>query len=194
MSLRPNARGMRDPAGNEGMGHFVRLAHRCATVEASQRDSHGALCDARIIRTPPLRPIPYDSGKFNFAVHLNHLLLRPYDDCVADVRAKSPDQGSREQAIGTFDPATHETSRSGSEQGSRAEARLHRGVPVIRSVGLSKRYGDFSALKDLDLEVAQGEVISFLGPNGAGKATTIRLLPARPEWPSSKFRAGWRGW
>ena len=53
------------------------------------------------------------------------------------------------------------------------------GVPVIRSVGLSKRYGDFSALKDLDLEVAQGEVVSFLGPNGAGKATTIRLLPSQ---------------
>ncbi len=118
MSLRPNARGMRNPAGNEGMGHFVRLAHRCATGEASQRDSHRTLCDARIIGTLPLRPIPYDSGKCNFAIHLNHLLLRPYDGCVADVRAKSPDQGFREQAIGTFDPATHETSRSGSEQGS----------------------------------------------------------------------------
>jgi ABC-2 type transport system ATP-binding protein len=50
------------------------------------------------------------------------------------------------------------------------------GVPVIRSVGLSKRYGDFYALKDLDLEVAQGEMVGFLGPNGAGKTKTIRLL------------------
>jgi ABC-2 type transport system ATP-binding protein len=49
-------------------------------------------------------------------------------------------------------------------------------VPVIRSVGLSKLYRGFFALKDLGLEVAQGEVVGFLGPNGAGKTTTIRLL------------------
>jgi ABC-2 type transport system ATP-binding protein len=50
------------------------------------------------------------------------------------------------------------------------------GVPAIQSVGLSKRYGDFYALRGLDLEVARGEVVGFLGPNGAGKTTTIRLL------------------
>jgi ABC-2 type transport system ATP-binding protein len=48
-------------------------------------------------------------------------------------------------------------------------------VPV-RTEGLSKRYGTVDALKDLDLEVAQGEVLGYLGPNGAGKTTTIRLL------------------
>jgi ABC-2 type transport system ATP-binding protein len=48
-------------------------------------------------------------------------------------------------------------------------------VPV-RTEGLSKRYGDVDALKDLDLELAQGEVLGYLGPNGAGKTTTIRLL------------------
>lgn len=47
---------------------------------------------------------------------------------------------------------------------------------AIRAVGLSKRYGDVDALKDLDLEVAPGEVLGYLGPNGAGKTTTIRLL------------------
>jgi len=39
-------------------------------------------------------------------------------------------------------------------------------VPVIRSVGLSKCYGGFSALKDLDLEVAQGEWSAFSAPTG----------------------------
>ena len=121
MSLRPNARGMRDPAGNEGMGHFVRLAHRCATVEASQRDSHGALCDARIIRTPPLRPIPYDSGKFNFAIHLNHLLLRPYDDCVADGRAKSPDRGPVSKRLGLS--TLPRMRRAGQDRSKEAERR-----------------------------------------------------------------------
>ena len=47
---------------------------------------------------------------------------------------------------------------------------------AIRTQALSKRYGDVSALVDLDLEVSAGEVIGYLGPNGAGKTTTIRLL------------------
>jgi ABC-2 type transport system ATP-binding protein len=48
--------------------------------------------------------------------------------------------------------------------------------PAIRTELLSKRYGAVDALKDLDLEVAAGEVVGYLGPNGAGKTTTIRLL------------------
>jgi len=47
---------------------------------------------------------------------------------------------------------------------------------VIAASQLSKRYGAQFALKDLDLEVQQGEVLGYLGPNGAGKTTTIRLL------------------
>lgn len=46
----------------------------------------------------------------------------------------------------------------------------------IQTSGLTKRYGSFSALVDLDLDVRAGEVFGFLGPNGAGKSTTIRLL------------------
>ncbi len=47
---------------------------------------------------------------------------------------------------------------------------------AIRTEGLTKRYAGAAALDDLDLEVAQGEVVGYLGPNGAGKTTTIRLL------------------
>jgi ABC-2 type transport system ATP-binding protein len=47
---------------------------------------------------------------------------------------------------------------------------------AIRTEGLSKYYGSVRALEDLDLEVAEGEVVGYLGPNGAGKTTTIRLL------------------
>ncbi|WP_231186851.1 ABC transporter ATP-binding protein [Haladaptatus sp. DYF46] len=46
----------------------------------------------------------------------------------------------------------------------------------IETSGLTKRYGDTTALSDLDLTVAEGEVFGFLGPNGAGKTTTIDLL------------------
>jgi ABC-2 type transport system ATP-binding protein len=47
---------------------------------------------------------------------------------------------------------------------------------VIRTVGLTKRYGDLTALDQLDLEVSAGTLFGFLGPNGAGKTTTIKLL------------------
>jgi ABC-2 type transport system ATP-binding protein len=47
---------------------------------------------------------------------------------------------------------------------------------AIRAHGLSKDFGAVHALRDLDLEVAEGEVFGYLGPNGAGKTTTIRLL------------------
>jgi ABC-2 type transport system ATP-binding protein len=47
---------------------------------------------------------------------------------------------------------------------------------AVRCAGLSKHYGEVAALHDLDLDVAEGEVLGYLGPNGAGKTTTIRLL------------------
>ncbi|HEX6345934.1 ABC transporter ATP-binding protein [Umezawaea sp.] len=49
-------------------------------------------------------------------------------------------------------------------------------TPVVRTERLTKRYGHTSALRDLDLEVREGEVFGLLGPNGAGKTTTLRLL------------------
>ncbi len=42
--------------------------------------------------------------------------------------------------------------------------------------GLRKRYGDFEAVKGIDLDVDEGEILAFLGPNGAGKTTTIEIL------------------
>ena len=47
---------------------------------------------------------------------------------------------------------------------------------VLQTIGLTKAYGKCLAVKDLNLEVARGEVFGFLGPNGAGKTTTIRML------------------
>ncbi len=47
---------------------------------------------------------------------------------------------------------------------------------VLQAQGLVKRYGDFEALRGLDLEVGAGEVFCLLGANGAGKTTTIQLF------------------
>lgn len=47
---------------------------------------------------------------------------------------------------------------------------------VLRTSGLSKRYGQRLAVKALNLEVQRGEIFGFLGPNGAGKTTTIRMM------------------
>ena len=47
---------------------------------------------------------------------------------------------------------------------------------VLQTVGLTKRFGQLVAVKDLALEVYAGEVFGFLGPNGAGKTTSISML------------------
>src|SRR5512139_2235461 len=47
---------------------------------------------------------------------------------------------------------------------------------AIVTDNLVKRYGDVTAVDDLSLQVARGEIYAFLGLNGAGKTTTIRLL------------------
>ena len=48
--------------------------------------------------------------------------------------------------------------------------------PAIKVTGLRKSYGDFEAVRDLDLLVETGEVYALLGPNGAGKTTTVEIL------------------
>jgi ABC-2 type transport system ATP-binding protein len=48
--------------------------------------------------------------------------------------------------------------------------------PVIETERLTKSYGPFRGIQDVDLVVNEGEIFGFLGPNGAGKTTTIRVL------------------
>jgi ABC-2 type transport system ATP-binding protein len=47
---------------------------------------------------------------------------------------------------------------------------------MIRLQSLTKRYGRFTAVDQLNLHVARGELFGFLGPNGAGKTTTLRMI------------------
>ncbi|MBE3012787.1 ABC transporter ATP-binding protein [Microbispora sp. NEAU-D428] len=48
--------------------------------------------------------------------------------------------------------------------------------PLIYARGLVKRFGEFTAVDGIDLEVAPGEAFGFLGPNGAGKSSTMRMI------------------
>jgi ABC-2 type transport system ATP-binding protein len=48
--------------------------------------------------------------------------------------------------------------------------------PVIEASGLTKKFGDLTAVDSVTFNVNEGEVFGFLGPNGAGKTTTIRML------------------
>jgi lipooligosaccharide transport system ATP-binding protein len=48
--------------------------------------------------------------------------------------------------------------------------------PLIRARGLVKRFGDFTAVDGIDVEVRKGEAFGFLGPNGAGKSSTMRMI------------------
>jgi len=52
------------------------------------------------------------------------------------------------------------------------------GAALIRARGLVKRFGDFTAVDGIDVDVAAGEAFGFLGPNGAGKSSTMRMIGA----------------
>lgn len=49
-------------------------------------------------------------------------------------------------------------------------------MSLVEIKGLTKRFGNFTALKNINLTMEEGEVYGFIGPNGAGKSTTIRVL------------------
>ena len=54
-------------------------------------------------------------------------------------------------------------------------------VPAVAACGLTKRFGDFTAVDGFDLSVETGTVVSLLGPNGAGKTTIVRMLATLTE-------------
>ncbi|WBB54496.1 ABC transporter ATP-binding protein [Verrucosispora sp. WMMD573] len=62
------------------------------------------------------------------------------------------------------------------------------GRPLIQARGLVKRFGDFTAVDGIDVEVRAGEAFGFLGPNGAGKSSTMRMVGCTSPPSSGQLR------
>ncbi|RLS66419.1 MAG: ABC transporter ATP-binding protein [Planctomycetota bacterium] len=60
---------------------------------------------------------------------------------------------------------------------------------MIETVNLTKKYGDFVALDNLNLTIDEGTCFGFIGPNGAGKTTTIKILATllKPTWGEARI-------
>lgn len=54
-------------------------------------------------------------------------------------------------------------------------------TPLISARGLTKKFGDFTAVDAIDFDVAKGESFGLLGPNGAGKSTTMKIISATSQ-------------
>ena len=68
---------------------------------------------------------------------------------------------------------------------------MHETTPtdaLVRARGLTKTYGDFTAVDGIDVDVRPGEAFGFLGPNGAGKSSTMRMVAAVSPVTSGELR------
>ncbi|MAJ45878.1 MAG: multidrug ABC transporter ATP-binding protein [Planctomycetes bacterium TMED75] len=59
---------------------------------------------------------------------------------------------------------------------------------MIETINLTKKYGDLTALDNLNLSIEEGTCYGFIGPNGAGKTTTIKILATllKPSWGEAR--------
>ncbi len=65
--------------------------------------------------------------------------------------------------------------------------------PILELDGVTKRFGDFTAVDDVSFSVRPGEILGFLGPNGAGKSTTIRMIMGIVDPDAGAVRVFGRG-
>ncbi len=63
-------------------------------------------------------------------------------------------------------------------------------APYLRITGLSKRFGRFTALRDIDLDIAEGELVCFLGPSGCGKSTLLRVITGLERHDAGRILRG----
>jgi ABC-2 type transport system ATP-binding protein len=83
--------------------------------------------------------------------------------------------GAPRQAVSTHEEAMSDQAPAASAPAAPTAPGARPGDP-IRAEGLSKFYGDFTAIQNISFSVPAGSVTAFLGPNGAGKSTTMKIL------------------
>ena len=64
------------------------------------------------------------------------------------------------------------------------------GDAYLQVRGLSKRFGPFTALENIDLDIERGEFVSFLGPSGCGKTTLLRAISGLDVQTTGTIRQG----
>ena len=92
--------------------------------------------------------------------------------------ARRPGLPGRRGARPTGSPASHDPGRRSRPAGAGVRRPLGPGAPrpYLRIERLTKRFGGFTALRDISLEVFEGEFVCFLGPSGCGKTTLLRAI------------------
>jgi spermidine/putrescine transport system ATP-binding protein len=61
-------------------------------------------------------------------------------------------------------------------------------APSVRLQGVTKRFGDFTAVRGMDLDIPQGQFFTMLGPSGCGKTTTLRMIAGFEEPTEGEIR------
>src|ERR1035441_4105042 len=67
------------------------------------------------------------------------------------------------------------------------------GTPVIAVRGIAKHFGSIQALRSVDLDVHQGEVVGLIGDNGAGKSTLVNILSGALDRKSTRLNSSHLG-
>ena len=60
---------------------------------------------------------------------------------------------------------------------------------MIQVENVTKKYGNFTAVSNINFEIDEGEIVGFLGPNGAGKSTTMNMITGFIEPSEGKISA-----
>ena len=97
------------------------------------------------------------------------------DEAMVSPRFARPDEPVRASSAQSSEPRTPRVSSRAATAAPRARP-SHRAVDPIVVEGLTKQFGQVTAVDRLTFSVAPGRVTGFLGPNGAGKTTTLRML------------------
>ena len=102
----------------------------------------------------------------------------------------SAKDGRENPGGGLHRPAAGGGARAAPRRWSCVRARLRDDdVPAIEADGLTRRFGDFTAVDHVSFRIERGEIFGFLGSNGCGKSTTMKMLTGLPAGDQRNARS-----